>query len=67
MPKYTTSPKSRNQIQYDSDEKRGVKIKAFKLHIDDIAMIETAAKTLNIPQNRLIVEAVKAYLANHPH
>lgn len=65
MPKIVSNPKTRNQIQKDSDEKRGIKLKAFKLHIDDIAMIETTAKTLNMPQNRLVVEAVKAYLANH--
>lgn len=65
MPKIVANPKSATQIQKDSDDKRGIKLKAFKLHIDDIAMIETTAKTLNMPQNRLVVEAVKAYLANH--
>ncbi|WP_323842927.1 hypothetical protein [Moraxella sp. Pampa] len=61
MPKVTTSPKSRTQIQADSDAKRGIKIKAFKLHLDDIAMIEQVAERLGLPQNQLIVEAVKAY------
>ncbi|UNU73292.1 hypothetical protein LU293_09540 [Moraxella nasovis] len=61
MPKYTTNPKSRNQIQYDSDAKRGMKTKGFKLHIDDIAMIEQTAKRLGIPQNELIVRAVLAF------
>lgn len=61
MPKVTTNPKSRNQIQYDSDAKRGVKIKGFKLHLDDIAMIEQVAERLGLPQNQLIVEAVRAY------
>lgn len=65
MPKYTTNPKTATQIQKDSDDKRGVKLKSFKLHIDDIVMIENTAKTLNMPQNRLVVEAVKAYLASH--
>ncbi|WFF38017.1 hypothetical protein LU290_07060 [Moraxella nasibovis] len=61
MPKVTTNPKSRTQIQADSDAKRGIKIKAFKLHLDDIAMIEQVAERLGLPQNQLIVEAVRAY------
>lgn len=65
MPKIVEQVKSRTQIQADSDAKRGVKLKAFKLHEDDIAMIEQAAKDLNLAQNRLIVDAVKLYLAQH--
>lgn len=61
MPKIVDKPKSLNQIQYDSDAKRGVKVKGFKLHLDDIAFIEQMAERLNIPQNQLIVDAVRAY------
>lgn len=64
MPKLAKNPKSRNQIQYDSDEKRGVKVKGFKLHLDDIVLIESMAKRLNIPQNQLIVDAIRAYADN---
>lgn len=58
------NPKTRTQIQAESDAKRGIKLKAFKLHTDDIAMIEQVARDLNMPQNRLIVEAVKAFYAS---
>lgn len=55
---------TRVQINQKSDEKRGVKTKGFKLHINDIALIEQASKDLNIPQSQLIVDAVKLYLEN---
>ncbi|WLF83792.1 hypothetical protein [Moraxella sp. ZY210820] len=61
MPKIVEQPKSRNQIQYDSDEKRGVKIKGFKLHLDDIALIEQLSARLDVPQNQLIMDAIRAY------
>lgn len=65
MPKIVEQRKSRNQTQYDSDAKRGVKIKGFKLHLDDIALIEQVAKEANMPQNQLIVEAVKLWQQQH--
>ncbi|WII95978.1 hypothetical protein LU276_03960 [Moraxella haemolytica] len=61
MPKVTNNPKSRNQTQYDSNAKRGVKTKGFILHLDDIALIEQMAKDRNIPQNQLIMDAIRAY------
>lgn len=59
MPKLT--PKSHNQIQYDSRAKRGVKNKAFMLKLDDIELIKSLAERLGIPQNQLIMDAIKAY------
>ncbi|OCG77933.1 MULTISPECIES: ribbon-helix-helix protein, CopG family [unclassified Gilliamella] len=56
--------KSITEIQAKSDQKRGVKVKGFKLHVDDIALIEQASKSLDIPQAQLIVDAVKYYLDN---
>lgn len=55
---------TRVEIQAKSDQKRGVKVKGFKLHVDDIALIEQASKSLDIPQAKLIVDAVKFYLDN---
>ncbi|SPX85347.1 hypothetical protein [Moraxella ovis] len=63
MPKLTDNPKSRTQIQADSDAKRGIKLKAFKLHTDDIDFIVQSAKNLGLNQNELIVKAVRAYVA----
>lgn len=61
MPKIVDKPKSHNQIQYDSRAKRGVKNKAFMLKLDDIELIKSLAEQLGIPQNQLIMDAIKAY------
>jgi hypothetical protein len=55
---------TRVEINQKSDQKRGVKVKGFKLHVDDITLIEQASKSLDIPQAQLIVDAVKFYLDN---
>lgn len=61
MPKITSTPKSQTQRTADSDAKRGFKTKGLKLHIDDITLIENLSKRLGIPQNQLIMDAVRAY------
>ncbi len=50
---------SRNDIQKKSDEKRGVKVKAFKMKLEDIALIEETAAKLGISQVDLVVRAVR--------
>ncbi len=50
---------SRNEIQKKSDEKRGVKVKAFKMKLEDIALIEETAAKLGISQVDLVVRAVR--------
>lgn len=62
MPKSSDNPKTRTQIQADSDAKRGVKLKAFKLRESDIAFIVESAKNLQLNQNELIIKAVRAYV-----
>lgn len=61
MPKIVESPKTRTQIQSDSDAKRGIVTKSYKLHRDDVEMIKQIAQDLNMAQNELIVKAIKAY------
>lgn len=61
MPKITNTPKSQSERTADSDAKRGFKTKGLKLHIDDIALIESLAARLKIPQNQLIMDALRAY------
>ncbi|OCL17813.1 hypothetical protein [Gilliamella sp. wkB171] len=56
--------KSITEIQAKSDMKRGVNVKGFKLHVDDIALIEQVSTDLNIPQSQLIIDSVKFYLEN---
>lgn len=65
MPKTTPQPKTLTQIQYDSRAKRGVKNKAFMLKLEDIDFIVASAKALGIPQNELVVRAVRAYMADN--
>ncbi len=54
--------KSRVQINADSDKKRGVKTKGFKLHLDTIALIEQIAKENNISQAELIKQSVELFV-----
>ena len=55
---------TRVQINQKSDEKRGVKTKAFKLNINDIAMIKQTAIDLNMSEAKLVVEAIKFFKDN---
>lgn len=50
-----------NEIKARSDEKRGVKVKGFKLPITFIAEIEQLSRELGIPQNQLIIQAVELF------
>ncbi|MCP1659344.1 hypothetical protein [Neisseria perflava] len=54
---------SRNEIQKKSEEKRGVKVKGFKLKLEDIALIEQTAAALGISQADLVVRAVRELAA----
>ncbi|WLF84847.1 hypothetical protein [Moraxella sp. ZY210820] len=65
MPKIVERPKTRTQIQAESDAKRGIKIKAFKFKIEDIQFIEQTAKDLDLNQNELVLKAIHFYLDNH--
>lgn len=55
---------SRNEIQKKSDEKRGVKVKAFKMKLEDIALIEQTAAKLGISQVDLVIRAVQQFAEN---
>ena len=57
---------SRNEIQKKSDEKRGVKVKAFKMKLEDIALIEQTAARLGLSQIDLVVRAVKELAERNP-
>lgn len=52
---------SRTELQKRSDDKRGVKLKAFKLPVAVIAEIEQLAEANGIPQNQLIMQAVALF------
>lgn len=58
---------TRAQINERSNEKRGIKNKAFKLHVDDIDMIKATAKELNMSEANLVVQAVKYFKEHQAH
>ena len=57
--------KSRAQINADSDAKRGMKVKGVKLHIDTIALLEQLSKTNEVPQNKIVTEAIELWAKQH--
>lgn len=56
--------KTLTEIQRDSDSKRGVKVKAFKLKLDDITYIEQVAKKHGLSHNELLMQAIHFYNEN---
>lgn len=65
MPKLVKTPKSTSQIVADSDERRGVKAKSYKLPIELIDKIATLSAQHGISQGELIRQAVDAWQASH--
>lgn len=65
MPKIVQNPKTRAEIQKESNERRGIVNKAFKLHQDTVTLIKELAQVHQIPQNQLITEAVKLWQAKN--
>lgn len=57
---------SRTEIVKRSEEKHGIKLKAFKLPLAVIADIEQLSCERGIPQNQLIIQAVEMLKANSP-
>lgn len=52
---------STNQLKALSDERRGIKVKAFKLPVEFIAEIEQLSQLHGIPQNQLIIQAIELF------
>ncbi|MBK0062633.1 MULTISPECIES: hypothetical protein [unclassified Acinetobacter] len=50
--------KSTTQIQAESDNKRGIKAKTYKLPITTVELIDELSKEHGIPQNQLITQAI---------
>lgn len=53
--------KSRTEIQKQSDAKRGVKTKAFKLPLDFIAEFEQLARDAELSNNAFLMHLVECY------
>ncbi|STZ06363.1 hypothetical protein [Moraxella ovis] len=58
MPKVVANPKSRNQIQRESDARRGVKHIGFKVPIEFADELDRLAKQTGKTKNIIIMEAV---------
>ena len=58
MPKLVKTPKTLSQIVADSDARRGMKAKSYKLPIELIDKIATLSATHGITQGELIAQAV---------
>lgn len=65
MPKVTTNPKSRNQIQKESDARRGVKSIGFKVPIEFAELLDELAKQSGKTKNIIIMEAVALWQTAH--
>ncbi|MGQ6231074.1 hypothetical protein ACUNFK_22780 [Serratia sp. IR-2025] len=48
-------------IQRRSDEKRGLKVKSVKLHVDTIALLERLALETGFTQAAVITDALNLY------
>lgn len=59
MPKVTT--KTKNQIQKDSDQKRGVKPIGFKVPIEFAEKLDELAKQTGLTKNIIIMQAVELW------
>lgn len=53
--------KSRTEIQKQSDDRRGVTTKTYRLPKDTVVEIAELAKQQNVPQGALIVEMLAVY------
>ena len=64
MPKIVKNPKTKAQIQAESDARRGVKPIGFKVPIEFAELLDNLAKQTGKTKNIIIMEAVKAWQNN---
>lgn len=57
--------KTLTQIQKESDERRGMKQKSFKLQKEFITRFEETAKKQGLANNALLIAAFEAYCEKH--
>lgn len=61
MPKIVKNPKTKAQIQKESDERRGIKQIGFKVPITCANELDELAKKTGKTKNVIIMEAVKLW------
>lgn len=52
---------SRVEINKRSDDKRGVKTKGIKLHLDTIALLKQLSTDLNMSESKIVTDAINSY------
>lgn len=61
MPKIVNTPKSKAQIQADSDAKRGVKVASYKFPVEFIDELAILSEKTGLSRSAIIMQAVKAW------
>lgn len=61
MPKIVETPKSRTQIQADSDNKRGVKVASYKFPIEFLEHLTVLSNSSGLSRSQLIMQAVELW------
>ncbi|MFB6349623.1 hypothetical protein ACFBZI_09335 [Moraxella sp. ZJ142] len=66
MPKIVANPKTRSQIQAESDARRGVKTASYKFPIEFINHLAELSKKTGLPRSRIIMMAVRSWKYDTP-
>ena len=61
MPKITSTPKTRREINEASMARRGIVNKAFKLHEDTVALVKILSEQTGKSQAQIVTEALQMY------
>lgn len=61
MPKVVSNPKTKAQIQADSDAKRGVKVASYKFPIEFLNELTALSEKTGLSRSVIIMTAVKAW------
>lgn len=61
MPKVTTTPKTRTQINKDSEAKRGIVNKGFKIPKETADLIDRLATEQGVSRGTILVQALAQY------
>lgn len=61
VPKIVDKPKSRNQTQRESDERRGVKPIGFKVPVEFAQRLDELAQSTGLTKNIIIMQAVELW------
>lgn len=61
MPKIVKTPKTKAQIQADSDAKRGVKVASYKFPVEFIGELASLSEQTGLSRSAIIMAAVQLW------